>query len=67
MRVENPMKYHNKIANIKHKCKHCGHTIIIPEFVDRNLCDHCGHWIYRTPQLEFKYKLRKEMKKNDNK
>lgn len=65
-RLENPTKYYEKISDVKHKCK-CSHTVIIPEFIDRQLCDYCGHWIYRNPKLEFEYKLREEMKKNDNK
>lgn len=50
--LEEPAKYHDAIADIKTKCK-CGHTKVIP--------------VYRTPKLEFEYKLREEMKKNDNK
>jgi len=61
-KIENPKKYHEAISCIKYRCK-CSHTIIIPSFVDRQLCDHCGHWVYRTPKLEFEYKLREEMRK----
>lgn len=64
--LEEPAKYHDAIADIKSKCK-CGHTKVIPVYVDRIICNYCGHWIYRTPKLEFEYKLREEMKKNDNK
>ena len=47
----------------KVKCK-CSHTIIIAR-ADRCICSYCGNWIYRTPQLEFKYKI-KEMGKRLN-
>ena len=61
-RTENPVKYHNKICKIKHTCK-CGHVVIIPVYKDRTLCGHCGFWVYKTPKLEFEYKLKEKMKK----
>ena len=49
-------------------CK-CSHTVTIVK-ADRIICNHCGNWIYRTPQIEFKYKMMKKMKgmndKNEN-
>ncbi len=61
-RTENPVKYHEKIQAIKHTCK-CGHVVIIPVYKDRTLCGHCGFWVYKTPKLEFEYKLKEKMKK----
>ena len=61
-RTENPVKYHNKICKIKHTCK-CGHVVIIPVYKNRTLCGHCGVWVYKTPKLEFEYKLKEKMKK----
>lgn len=61
-RTENPVKYHNKISTIKHTCK-CGHVVVIPTYKDRTLCGHCGFWVYKTPKLEFEYKLKEKMKK----
>ena len=40
--LEKPAKYHDAIADIKSKCK-CGHTKVIPVYVDRILCNYCGH------------------------
>ena len=42
------------------KCK-CGHSIVMPK-ADRTICSWCGSWVYRTPQIEFKYKLMKKIK-----
>ena len=61
-RTENPKKYHEKINVIKHTCK-CGHVVMIPVYKDRTLCSYCGFWVYKTPKLEFEYKLKEKMKK----
>ena len=61
-RTENPKKYHEKICKIKHTCK-CGHVVMIPVYKDRTLCSYCGFWVYKTPKLEFEYKLKEKMKK----
>lgn len=42
-------------------CKNCGHAITMPN-ADRTICTWCGLWVYRTPQIEFKYKLMKKIK-----
>ena len=54
----------NAKSDLKKQCKQCGRKKVIPVYVDRLLCDWCGSWIYRTPSIEFKYKLEKEMKRN---
>ena len=50
--LEKPAKYHDAIADIKSKCK-CGHTKVIPVYVDRILCNYCGHWIYRYYHIRY--------------
>lgn len=44
-------------------CKY-SHTVSMVK-ADRLICNHCGNWIYRTPELEFRYKVLEEMKKSD--
>lgn len=44
-------------------CKNCGHSVVIPK-ADRTICRWCGNWVYRTPQIEFKYKLMKKIKES---
>lgn len=55
-------KIFNSLAKCKVKCK-CGHSIVMPK-ADRTICSHCGHWIYRTPAIEFRYKMKERMKKD---
>lgn len=59
-RKENPKKYHNAMFEIRHVYK-CGHTVYIPEYLDRTLCNFCKHWVYKTPALEFRYKLKEKI------
>ena len=40
------------------KCK-CGHSITFNDKRDRLICSWCGYWCYKSPSVEFKYKLRK--------
>lgn len=46
----------------KKKCK-CGHIVVMAS-ADRMMCNWCGSWIYRTPEIEFRYKLMKKLKEN---
>ena len=50
-----------KISKYRVKCK-CSHTVILISR-DRAICTHCGNWIYKTPQIEFRYKLQEQLKK----
>ena len=50
----------------------CGHSFIIPNYVDRLICNFCGKWCYRTKELEKQYKqkdferkLKKYMKESN--
>ena len=52
--------YYDKI---RIKCK-CGHSLIIPVFVDKQICSWCGHLVYRNKKLEFKVTLAKKIKEN---
>lgn len=48
---------------VKITCK-CGHRVIIPHWVKKQICDWCGNYVYRDKKLEFQEKLKKELKKN---
>ena len=48
-------KYCSIITKNSTACK-CTHKIPIPPKLDRVICSWCGHWVYRTPELEEKYK-----------
>lgn len=47
---------------VKHYCN-CGHTVIIPKWVDKVLCDWCGKYVYQNKKIEFKEKMKEAMKK----
>lgn len=42
-------------------CK-CGHSVIIPAWVDRKLCNWCGRYVKQDKKTKFKYELRKKMR-----
>jgi ribosomal protein L37AE/L43A len=50
-------------TNIKVKCPRCGHTQVIPVYLDSNNCSYCGKKLRNNTRLYFKYKLRKELNK----
>ena len=55
-------KFFNDMSSISVYCK-CGHSVQIYSKTDRLLCTWCGKWVYKNPQIEFKYKLQEKMKK----
>lgn len=60
-------KLFNELAKYQVKCK-CSHSITMVK-ADRTICSYCGRWVYRTPQLKFKYKMKEFLikeEKNDN-
>ena len=59
---DKPTKY--TMANDKNhvKCQ-CGHTVEFWHGEDRILCNWCNRFVYRTPALEFKYKLKERLRK----
>ena len=49
------------IAQCKVKCK-CGCVSLITSQRDWKICRWCGHKIYRTKEIEFKYKMKEALK-----
>ena len=54
-------KVFKELAKFRVRCK-CSHTMTMTK-ADRTICSHCGRWVYRTPEIEFKYKLKGCIKK----
>ena len=52
----------NEYSKIKFKCSHCGHKVVIPAWVDKQLCRWCGNFVYRNKQMEFKENIKKLIK-----
>lgn len=64
-KVENPDKYSDNLQDLKVKCPNCGHSFIIPVFIDSKVCKHCNHIVHNNSKLYFDYKLRKAMKEKE--
>ena len=45
-------------------CK-CGTKTVMVK-ADKTICRGCHHWIYRTPQIEFREKVKERLKKMNN-
>jgi len=56
-------KIFDSITKCRVKCK-CGHTTVLAN-KDRKICTWCGHYVYKTPRIEFKYKLKEKGVKCD--
>lgn len=59
-------KYADEMAKLKVKCS-CGHSVIVPAFVDRKLCRYCHRYVYKDPQTEFRYKMQLNLLKANRK
>lgn len=51
----------DELDKVKINCK-CGHRVIVPVWVDKQICGWCGYYVYRNKQLEFKEKLKQRIK-----
>ena len=54
-------KLFEEIAKHRHKCKKCGHVVIITK-QNKALCTYCGVWVFKNDAEEFKYRLMEKMK-----
>lgn len=63
MSYKSDTKRFDEMANQKVKCE-CRHTIVMTIGTDRKICSWCKHWVYRTPEIKFRYKMKEEMRKN---
>ena len=59
--IEEPILYAEKINQVKYECK-CGHKVIIPYGVKRQLCSYCKNYVYKDKKLEFKAKFKQYLK-----
>jgi hypothetical protein len=44
------------------KCK-CGHSHFMPVFLPYKICDWCGNIVFRNENEEFKYKLKRQIRR----
>lgn len=62
MKLKEIEKFANEMSKLKVRCK-CGCNNIFTAKTDSKICRGCGRRTYKTPEIEFKEKLKKEMKK----
>lgn len=55
------IKLTNEYSKLKIKCR-CGHKLVIPIYVDKQICSWCGNYVYRNKQLEFKENINRRLK-----
>lgn len=55
-------RYGDYMTQFRYKCK-CGHTLTLRPNQDKKLCNFCGEYFYKDKKLEFKEKLKNELRK----
>ena len=48
---------------VKYRCKNCGHRVVIPYQVNKQICSWCKNYVFKNEQDEFKNRLECERKK----
>ena len=61
--IEEFSRMSDEYAKVKYQCKYCGHKVVIPYNVKKQICSWCKHYVFRSQQDEFKYRLECERKK----
>lgn len=62
MKIKNDKEWNHmadEYDKVRHYCKKCGHSIIIPHWVEKTLCDWCGNYVFKNDKDEFKYRMRR--------
>lgn len=52
----------NEYDKVKYMCK-CGHRVIIPYYVDKQLCSWCHEYVFKSKEDEFKFRLNERLRK----
>lgn len=47
---------------LKVKCK-CGHSVIMPKWVDKQICDWCGNYVFKDKKTEDLYRIKEKINK----
>lgn len=61
-RLSNWVKEIEVACDNKSKCKHyctCGHSMVIPNFVNYQICDFCGNKVYTAKGIKSKLGINK--------
>ena len=47
----------NTYREHSYKCN-CGHTVVIPKYLDKIVCNYCGKYVFRNKRDEFVYRFK---------
>ena len=61
MSYKDDVKLHTAIQQKHIKCK-CGKSVLV--MYDKVICKQCGKLVFRTKELEFKYRLEEQIKRS---
>ena len=62
MRFKEIKCYDSALEEVKVRCK-CGHRVIIPHWVDKQLCSWCKNYVFRDKKKEFEFRIKEKLKK----
>lgn len=54
-------KYTEEMTKFKYKCK-CGHSVTIPDWVDKQLCKWCNNYVFKNKKDEDLYRIKEKLK-----
>lgn len=49
-------------SKVKYTCK-CGHRVIIPKWIDKQICGWCGQYVFKSKKDEFEFRMQEQMKR----
>lgn len=55
-------RFEEVMSSMKVQCK-CGTKTVMTPKTDRCICRGCKNYVYRTKEIEFKYKIKEKMNK----
>lgn len=58
--LERQLKVDKIFSDHSTKCEHCGHTAVVPVYLDHIICNWCGNFIFRSAKDEFVYRFREK-------
>lgn len=62
MNMKEAQKQADYYSKITKKCK-CGHSVVMPVFVDKKICSYCGNLIFKDKKTEDLYRIREKLNK----
>lgn len=62
------IKEHERMSEeydkVKYTCK-CGHRVIIPNWVDKQICGWCGNYVFKDKKKEFEYRMAENIRRKN--